>query len=95
MVRCASLFSQLVALFSRREFYRLVVKHRAELYSKGFSSRDHFAAMLFCQLVQAKILREIRGGLACTTGKLRIRINQLLALSTRGGIHARTDYHTP
>ena len=71
MVRCASLFSQLVALFSRREFYSLVVKHRAERYSKGFSSWDHFVAMLFCQLAQAKSLREICGGLACTTGKLR------------------------
>ena len=71
MVRRASLFSQLIAFFSRREFYRLVGEHRAERYSKGFSSWDHFVAMLFCQLAQAKSLREICGGLACTTGKLR------------------------
>ena len=71
MVRCASLFSQLVALFSRRHFYQLVRKHRAEHYSKGYGSWDHFVAMLFCQLAQAKSLREICGGLACTIGKLR------------------------
>jgi hypothetical protein len=71
MVRCASLFSQLVALFSRSHFYRLVRKHGAEHYSKGYSSWDHFVAMLFCQLAQAKSLREICGGLACTIGKLR------------------------
>jgi len=71
MVRCASLFSQLLALFSRQEFYRLVVKHRAEHYSKGYNSWDHFTAMLFCQLAQAKSLREICGGLACCIGKLR------------------------
>lgn len=71
MVRCASLFSQLFALFSRQEFYRLVVKHRAEHYSKGYNSWDHFTAMLFCQLAQAKSLREICGGLACCIGKLR------------------------
>jgi len=71
MVRCASLFSQLVALFSRRHFYQLVKIHRAEHYSKGYSSWDHFVAMLFCQLAQAKSLREICGGLACTIGKLR------------------------
>ena len=71
MVRCASLFSQLVALFSRPQFYRLVKEHRAERYSKGYSSWDHFVAMLFCQLAQAKSLREICGGLACTMGKLR------------------------
>jgi hypothetical protein len=71
MIRSASLFSQLIALFSRRDFYRLVAKHHAERYSKGFSSWDHFVAMLFCQLAQAKSLREICGGLACTMGKLR------------------------
>jgi hypothetical protein len=71
MVRCASLFSQLVALFHRGQFYRLVIKHRSERYAKGYSSWDHFVAMLFCQLAQAKSLREICGGLACTMGKLR------------------------
>ena len=71
MVRCASLFSQIITLFNRQQFYRLVSKHRAERYSKGFSSWDHFVAMLFCQLAQAKSLREICGGLACTMGKLR------------------------
>ena len=71
MVRCASLFSQLITLFNRQQFYRLVAKHGAERYSKGFSSWDHFVAMLFCQLAQAKSLREICGGLACTMGKLR------------------------
>lgn len=71
MVRHASLFSQLVALFNRQKFNRLVHKHDTERYSKGFSSWDHFTAMLFCQLAQAKSLREICGGLACCMGKLR------------------------
>lgn len=71
MVRHASIFSQLISLFHRNEFYRLVMKHRAEFYAKGFHSWDHFVAMLFCQLAQAKSLREICGGLACCLGKLR------------------------
>jgi hypothetical protein len=71
MVRYASLFSQLVAFFSKQKFYHLVKEHKAERYSKGYSSWDHFVAMLFCQLAQAKSLREICGGLACTMGKLR------------------------
>jgi hypothetical protein len=71
MVRSASLFGQVIALFRKQQFYRLVSKHRSERYSKGFSSWDHFVAMLFCQLAQAKSLREICGGLACTVGKLR------------------------
>jgi len=71
MVRHASLFSQLVALFDRTQFYALVSRHQAERYTKGFSCWDHFVAMLFCQLAQAKSLREICGGLACCLGKLR------------------------
>ena len=71
MIRHASLFSQLVALFNRTKFHNLVFRHRAERYAKGFSSWDHFVAMLFCQLAQAKSLREICGGLSCCMGKLR------------------------
>ena len=71
MVRHASLFSQLLAVFDRNKFERLVAKHGAERYSKGFSSWDQFVAMLFCQLAQAKSLREISGGLASCVGKLR------------------------
>jgi len=71
MIRHASLFSQLIALFNRQKFYELVFRHKSERYSKGFNSWDHFVAMLFCQLAQAKSLREICGGLACCMGKLR------------------------
>jgi len=71
MVRHASLFSQLVALFNRGQFHGLVFRHQAERYAKSFNSWDHFVAMLFCQLAQAKSLREICGGLSCCLGKLR------------------------
>ena len=71
MVRTASLFSQLIVLFDRRKFQELAFKHKTEKHSKGYSSWDHFIAMLFCQLAQAKSLREICGGLACCIGKLR------------------------
>ena len=71
MVRHASLFSQLVAFFNRNKFMNLVMKNKTERYSKGFKSWDHFVAMLFCQVAQAKSLREISGGLACCMGKLK------------------------
>jgi len=71
MVRHASLFSQLVALFSRKNFYELVYRHRSERFAKRFNSWDHFVSMLFCQIAQAKSLREICGGLACCLGKMR------------------------
>jgi len=71
MVRHASLFSQLLAFFDRNKFKNLVMKHKTEKYSKGFKSWDHFVSMFFCQVAQAKSLREISGGLACCMGKLR------------------------
>ena len=71
MVRHASLFSQLAALFSRKNFYELVYRHQSERFAKKFNSWDHFVSMLFCQIAQAKSLREICGGLACCMGKMR------------------------
>lgn len=71
MVRHASLFSQLTGLFNRNQFYALVLRHGSEKHAKGFSSWDHFVAMLFCQIAQAKSLREICSGMACCLGKLR------------------------
>ena len=71
MVRCASLFSQLMGLFYRRRFHELVVKYRAGRYAKEFNSWDHFVAVLFCQLARAKSQREICWGLACFMGNMK------------------------
>jgi hypothetical protein len=70
MVRHASLFSQIIALFNRSRFYELVHRHQAERYAKGFSCWDQLVSMLFCHIGQAKSLREISGGLASAQGKL-------------------------
>ena len=69
MIRCASLFSQLVGLFDRHQFCRLVLNQNDERYDKRYSSWDHFVPMLFCQLAHAKSLRETCGELACYMGK--------------------------
>ena len=69
--RCASLFSQMLSLIDRREFDAAVARTGAEQRSKGFSCWDQFVAMSFCQLAQAKSLREITPGLACCEGRLR------------------------
>ena len=71
MVGHASLFSQLLSLVDRHRFERLVREHKAERGAKGFSCWSQFVAMMFCQLAQAKSLREIIDGLACCEGKLR------------------------
>ena len=54
MIRHASLFNQLVALFNQGQFHSLVFRHKTERHAKAFNSWDHFVAMLFCQLAQAK-----------------------------------------
>src|SRR5215472_10075618 len=67
----ASLFTQILSLFQRPAFARHVRQLKAEYRSKGFSSWDQFVAMLFCQLAQARSLREISDGLKCCEGKLQ------------------------
>lgn len=70
-VATSSLFSQLLSLVDRNRFAKLVRETGSEHRSKGFASWDHFVAMLFCQLAQAKSLREIDGGMSSCEGKLR------------------------
>lgn len=70
MIGSTSLFSQVLSLISRREFGGTVKQLKAERHAKGFGSWDQLVAMLFCQLAQAKSLREITSGLACCLGKL-------------------------
>lgn len=67
----SSLFSQLLSLIDRNHFAKLVHDTGSERRSKGFASWDHFVAMLFCQIAQAKSLREIEGGLSSCEGKLK------------------------
>lgn len=65
------LFGQVLALISRTEFALAVRDHKAERAAKGFTCWDQLVAMLFCQLGQAKSLREICDGLASCGGKLQ------------------------
>ena len=65
-----NLFSQILQIVPRLSFARLVQECGAERHAKGFSSWAQYVAMLFCQLAQAKSLREIGDGLAVSCGKL-------------------------
>src|SRR6266436_1119379 len=71
MVNTASLFTQILSLFQRSDFARHVRELKVERHARGFSSWGQFVAMLFCQLAQAKSLREITEGLQASEGKLR------------------------
>lgn len=70
MNRFCSMFSQIIKLFPRIEFERLVRETQAERHARGFSSWGQFVAMLFCQLGRAHSLREICHGLSTCEGKL-------------------------
>ena len=70
MVGHSSLFSQLLSVVNRHQFERRVKECGGEKAAKGFSCWSQFVAMMFCQLAQAKSLREISDGLACCEGKL-------------------------
>ena len=81
--RCASLFSQILNIVDRAQFEAAVRRTGAESRTKGFSCWDQFVAMSFCQLAQAKSLREIEEGLACCEGRLRhLGIEEAPARST-------------
>src|SRR5258707_9232326 len=67
-MKVCSIFSQVLKLFSRREFEKAVKEHKAERHARGFTSWGQFMAMLFCQLGRAHSLRENCGGLACCEG---------------------------
>lgn len=71
MVRTGSLFSQILSLFQRPDFARHVHDLKAEHRAKGFTCWEQFVSMLFCQLAQARSLREITDGLQCCEGKLK------------------------
>jgi hypothetical protein len=63
-------FSQLLSLISRPGFSSAVKEFKTEKGAKGFSSWDHLVSMLYCQLAQAKSLREINYGLESCLGRL-------------------------
>jgi hypothetical protein len=71
MNQFSSIFGQLLQVFPKSEFYSAVKETQSEKGAKGFTCWGQFVAMLFCQLGQARSLREICGGLSSCLGKLK------------------------
>ena len=71
MVKCASLFSQLLSLLDRHDFAAAVKQVQGDRAAKGFTCWEQMVSMLFCQLAQARSLREISDGLRSCEGRLR------------------------
>ena len=57
MVYPTSLFSQVLSLLSKSDFYKNVRELKTDKASKGFSCWDQLVSMLFYQLAQARSLR--------------------------------------
>lgn len=70
MRHATSIFGQVLSLISRTRFAAHARRLGSERASKGFDSWTQLVSMLFCQLAQAKSLREICQGLRACLGKL-------------------------
>ncbi|HEX7474839.1 MAG TPA: IS4 family transposase [Dehalococcoidales bacterium] len=70
MNQYSSIFGQILQLFQRWEFQKLVKETKSERHARGFTSWCQFVSMLFCQLGRAHSLREINLGLRTLEGKL-------------------------
>ncbi|MBM3757763.1 MAG: DUF4372 domain-containing protein [Acidobacteria bacterium] len=64
MSQVSSIFSQILRMVRCVIFDDAVKKSKAERHARGFRCWDQFCAMMFCQIGNAKSLREISGGLA-------------------------------
>ena len=59
-----TIIGQMLKMFNRHEFQKAVSETGSEYHARGFSSWNHFAAMLFGQLSGQDSLRGIEAGLA-------------------------------
>ncbi len=58
-MRSKTRFGELLILFPRQEFDRLVTAHESDKYRKGFSSWSHLVTMMYAQLSACRSLREL------------------------------------
>ena len=65
-----TILGQMLKMFSRYEFQKAVSDTGTEYHSRGFTSWNHFVAMLFGQLSGQDSLRGIEAGLATQSATL-------------------------
>ena len=65
-----TILGQMLQMFSRYEFQKAVSETKTEYHARGFSSWNHFVAMLFGQLSGQDSLRGIEAGLATQSNSL-------------------------
>ena len=65
-----TLFAQIINLFDKISFRKLVNQNQSDKHNKGINSWSHLVAMVFQQFSQSSSLREISNGLRSATGNL-------------------------
>jgi len=65
-----TLFAQIIQMFDRISFKKIVDQFQSDKHSKGINSWSHMVSMVFCHFAHAKSLREISNGLRTATGNL-------------------------
>ena len=83
MSQVSSILRQLLDLVPRPLFEEIVRRHLGERHVRGLGCRDEFVAMLFCQLVQAFVLRSatVRRRFAigpCADGEVAVHAGDIL-----------------
>jgi hypothetical protein len=64
MAHNSTLLGQMLQMFPRHEFQKVVESVGSERHARGFSSWNHFVSMLFGQMAGQDSLRGITAGLA-------------------------------
>lgn len=93
MNRVCSIFAQLLQFLPRGEFHAAVAEHKTERHARGFSCWTQCVSMLFCQLGNARSLREITQGLAASEGKLKhLGVDKAPSVSTLAYANQHRDW---
>ncbi len=82
MAHNSTLLGQMLQMFPRHEFQKVVESVGSERHARGFSSWNHFVSMLFGQMAGQDSLRGITAGLATQSQKLYHLGIQPIARST-------------
>jgi hypothetical protein len=87
------IFSQVLSLVEKNEFFRLVSDTCSDRYYKEFKTWDHFISLMFGILSRCDSIAEIVDGLRGLTGKLEyLNLQKVPAKSTfSDGMRNRTD----
>jgi hypothetical protein len=88
-----TIFSQLIAFASSKDFQKCVARYRGDANHRGFSCWDQFLAMAFAQLTYRESLRDIEACLRAMTGKLfHMGIRGKVSRTTLADANERHDW---